>query len=202
MRKQIFMAAGLLLLSFGMSARNSAKEKSFRINTGESRIEWVGKKIAGQHSGTLNLKEGIIGVLVNKITAINVSMDMNSIACTDLNDANWNQKLVGHLKSDDFFGTEKYPESQFVATGIHVDKSASTYTVTGVLTIKGISNEITFPAKIAVNKDKITATGTAVVDRTKYGIKYGSGSFFSNLGDKAIQDNFEITFNLVATPEL
>ncbi|MDI1305369.1 MAG: YceI family protein, partial [bacterium] len=99
--------------------------------------------------------------------------------------------LNGHLKSEDFFGTEKFPTSTLVFKKV-VAKSANVYTVTGDLTIKGKTNSITFDLATTAN----SATTALKIDRTKYDIKYGSGSFFDNLGDKAISDEFELTVAL------
>jgi len=102
----------------------------------------------------------------------------------------WKDKLVGHLKSDDFFSVEKHPNAIFKITS--VKDSGSEQKVGGKIT-----HEISFPAKVSVNGGKVTASGTASIDRTKWDIKYGSGQFFSDLGDKIIRDEFEIKFVLV-----
>jgi hypothetical protein len=72
------------------------------------------------------------------------------------------------------------------------------YNVKGNLTIKGITNEISFPAKVSLENGNVQAMGTATIDRTKWNIKYGSGKFFQGLGDKMIYDEFEITFDIKA----
>ena len=116
----------------------------------------------------------------------------------------WNKKLVDHLKSDDFFSVEKFPQATFVSTGFERNENSNSgadYIVTGDLTIKGITNPVSFPVNIEVGNGQLTATGTAVLDRTKWDVKYGSGSIFKGLGDKMIYDEFEITFNLVAKSE-
>jgi polyisoprenoid-binding protein YceI len=100
--------------------------------------------------------------------------------------------LNGHLKSDDFFGTEKFPTSKLDFKLIS-DNNDGSYNVSADLTIKGITKPITFVITVKPN----TATTTLKINRTKYDIKYGSGSFFDNLGDKAIADDFDLTVNLV-----
>jgi polyisoprenoid-binding protein YceI len=116
---------------------------------------------------------------------------MNSINTTDLKAGEGKEKLDGHLKADDFFGVEAHPTATLAFKSIGV-KSKNTYTVNADLTIKGITKPITFD--MVVNKD--TATTKLAVDRTKYGIKYGSGSFFEGLGDKTISDNFDLSVSL------
>ena len=115
---------------------------------------------------------------------------MTSLTTTDLS-GDWKGKLDGHLKSDDFFGTAKFPTSTLVFKKI-ATKADGVYTVTADLTIKGISNPVTFD--IAVKGD--TATTVVTIDRTKYDIKYNSKSFFDSIGDKAIYDDFTLTVNL------
>jgi len=115
---------------------------------------------------------------------------MTSLTATDLT-GDYLGKLNGHLKSEDFFGTEKYTTSKLVFKKIAA-KANGVYTVTADLTIKDVTAPVTFD--ITVNGN--TAKAALKIDRTKYGIKYGSGSFFDNLGDKTINDEFELTVAL------
>lgn len=133
----------------------------------------------------------------NQLTGGSLVVDMATIKDLDLTDPEWNQKLIGHLRSDDFFGVEKYPVSRLVINKVE-SKGGNLYHLTGDLTIKGITKPVEFDSNISVTGNKLEATGTIPVDRTKYGIKYGSGSFFSNLGDKMIDDVFTLEFSLVA----
>jgi polyisoprenoid-binding protein YceI len=118
--------------------------------------------------------------------------DLTSITNTDLTDKEYNGKLIGHLKSDDFFAVEKHPTATFVVTKA-TPKSAGVYEVTGDLTIKGITKPATFPVTVKTTATGAEATGTLVVDRSKYDIKYNSKSFFENLGDKMINDDFSVS---------
>jgi polyisoprenoid-binding protein YceI len=106
-------------------------------------------------------------------------------------------KLEGHLKSDDFFGTEKFSTSNFTITKV-IPQGTAKYKVVGNITIKGITQEIQFPAELKAVDGKLVGTANIVIDRTKFNIKYGSGSFFDDLGDKTIYDDFELTVNIVA----
>jgi polyisoprenoid-binding protein YceI len=116
-----------------------------------------------------------------------------------IKDAEGSEKLEGHLKADDFFGVDKFPTSAFVIKKIA--GSGNTVTVTGDLTIKGITNSISFPAAVAWNADgSVTATADKIiVDRTKYGIKFRSKGVFPDIGDKMIYDDFELAIKLSAT---
>ena len=156
------------------------------VDTSKSTVNWEGKKVTGQHSGTINLKSGTLIFKGNKLAGGTFTVDMTSLTATDISGQSQG-KLNGHLKSEDFFGTEKHPTSILIFKTIAA-KSKTLYTVTADLTIKDKTNPVTFDLTIKGN----TATTTFNVDRTKYDIKYGSGSFFDNLGDKAIYDDFQL----------
>ncbi|WP_418263237.1 YceI family protein [Flavobacterium faecale] len=185
--KKLKTIALALVLVFTTANINAQTKK---IDAAKSNINWVGKKVTGKHNGTVNFKEGQLIFKNSKLVGGNFTVDMNSMTATDLS-GEYQQKLDGHLKSDDFFGTEKYPTSTLVFKKI-APKSKDVYTVTGDLIIKGKANPITFNLAVKGN----TASTTFNVNRTKYDIKYGSGSFFDNLGDKAISDEFELAVNL------
>ncbi len=169
----------------------NAKDNGFKIDAEKSKITWVGKKVTGQHNGTINLAEGNFTMKGKKLTGGTFTIDMAS-----LKDAEANARLETHLKSDDFFSTEKFPKSTFVAKSIE-SKGGDQYNVKGDLTIKGITNEVEFPATIVIANGQINAKANIKVDRTKFDIKFRSGNFFENLGDKAIEDNFELNVELV-----
>jgi polyisoprenoid-binding protein YceI len=182
--KAIELALVVVLSTVSVSAQTK------KVDASASTINWVGKKVTGQHSGTVNLKDGALVFAGKKLTGGSFTVDMTSLTSTDLS-GEYLGKLNGHLKSEDFFGTEKFPTSTLVFKKIGT-KAKNVYTVTADLTIKGITKPVTFD--IAVNGN--TATAAFNVDRTKYDIKYGSGSFFDNLGDKAISDEFELAVAL------
>jgi len=169
----------------------TAQEK--KINTSKSEISWVGEKVTGKHTGTIDFKDGVLTFKNNKLTGGNFTVDMNSVTVTDLEAGKGKEKLEGHLKADDFFGTDKYPTAKLVFKSVKATKKPNVYTVTADLTIKNITKPVTFDLTVSNN----SATTTFKVDRTKYDIKYGSGSFFDGLGDKAIYDDFILTVNLV-----
>ncbi|KIA85668.1 YceI family protein [Flavobacterium sp. AED] len=182
--KSIALALVVVLSTVSISAQTK------KVDATKSTIHWVGKKVTGQHEGTVNLKDGKLIFKGKKLAGGLFNVDMTSLTSTDLT-GEYLGKLNGHLKSEDFFGTEKFPTSTLVFKKV-VAKSANVYTVTGDLTIKGKTNSITFDLATTAN----SATTALKIDRTKYDIKYGSGSFFDNLGDKAISDEFELTVAL------
>jgi len=197
MKKLGGLVLGIILSATIVVANNGKGEKvAFEVDTNSSKVYWTGSKITGSyHTGYLSIENGTVTVENNKVTGGTVNMDLNSIVCTDLENEDSNKKLVGHLKSDDFFSVEKYPEAQFEIVNIKA-ANGNKYEVQGNLTMKGATHEITFPANISVVDGKVTADGTASIDRTKWDIKYGSGSFFKGLGDNMIKDEFEIRFEL------
>jgi polyisoprenoid-binding protein YceI len=187
-----------LLLAGGALAASASFAKTVSVDPAQSQVRWVGKKVAGEHSGTIGLKSGQLELDGHALKGGRFEIDMSSIADEDLKDAEWNGKLIGHLKSDDFFAVAKHPVSSFVITAAKPVKGLAgvTHEITGDLTIKGITHPVSFPASVEVKGDKVHATGKVQVDRTKYEIRYGSGKFFQNLGDKMINDSFEIALDL------
>ncbi len=171
---------------------------TYKVDTDKSKIEWTGKKVTGQHTGAIKLASGEIAVNGKVPASGKFTINMNSMTCTDLQGGGA-EKLLGHLKSDDFFGTEKYPTSTFTATKI-TPAGANKVNVTGNLTIKGKTAAITFPATYTLAGSTLTVVAPEVkVDRTVYDIRYGSKSFFESIGDKAIDNDFLLNVTLVAT---
>lgn len=161
-----------------------------KINTQKSSINWIGKKVTDEHGGTLKFKEGSLTFKNKVITGGSFVVDMTTLANTDQTGKD-KEKLEGHLKSSDFFDTEGYHTAKMVFKSVTA-KSKGNYAVKADLTIKGKTNPITF---IMITKGK-TATANLNIDRTKFGIQYGSGSFFDDLGDRTIYDEFELNVSL------
>ncbi len=178
-----------LLIAFGTMNVSAQTEK---IDASKSKLTWVGKKVTGQHDGTVALQSGNLIFKDQKLTGGTFTVNLKSIAVADLKAGEGKEKLEGHLKSDDFFAVDKNPTAVMVFKNVAA-KSTNVYTVTADLTIKGITKPVTFDLAVKGN----TATSNFKIDRTKYDIKYGSGSFFDNLGDKAIYDDFEVTATIV-----
>lgn len=180
----------VLILAVGVAAASfTTKTIMEKVSVKSSSITWVGKKVTGKHSGTIDLKDGFFEMENGNITGGEFVIDMNSIACTDLEGDSKGQ-LEGHLKSDDFFGVENHPTAKLVIT--NAVKDGNSYTVTGDLTIKETTEPISFDLQQA--GDNFTTTLT--IDRSKYNVRYGSGSFFDNLGDKTIYDDFTLDINM------
>ncbi len=176
--------------------------KTLVISLEDSKVNWTGKKVTGQHTGTIDISKGEVYVDNGKLTGGFVEMDMNSIKNSDLADPELNAKLVKHLKSDDFFAADKFPVSKFEITRVKElndpDKPNANAYVMGNLTIKNITRSIIFPAEIKIDNNVLKCKASADIDRTEWSIKYGSGKFIENLGDKMIYDVFNLEFSVTA----
>ena len=180
-------------------ATNVVTAQTQKVNTEKSSLKWLGKKVGGQHNGAVKISGGELTQKDGKITAGNFTIDMTSITVEDLTDPGYNAKLVGHLKSEDFFSVDKFNTATFKVTKVAAKKGeGSTHEVTGDLTIKGITNSITFPANITLKSSGYIATAKFKVDRAKYDVRYGSTSFFDNIQDKAIENDIEFDLYLVS----
>ncbi|WP_219224924.1 YceI family protein [Pedobacter antarcticus] len=175
----------------------SKKAISFKVDPGQSKLTWLAKKVTGEHAGTIQVRSGSLDVDNNILKGGSFELDTKTITVTDIEDKENNAKLLGHLKSDDFFAVEKFGTAKFVITSAQ-SKGSGLYQIKGNLTIKGITNEVTFPANVTVDNNKLVAKAKIKVDRTKYDIKFRSKSFFENLGDKTIYDDFDLDIQLVA----
>jgi len=177
-----------VLLAIFATLTFSAQTKS--IDLKKSNITWTGKKVTGEHSGTLNFKDGALVFKNKKVTGGTFTADMTSLTNTDQSDGG-KAKLEGHLKSGDFFNTDEYKTAKLVFKTI-AEKSPNVYSVTADMTIKGKTNPVKFELTVKAK----SASTTFSVDRTKYGIQYGSGSFFDDLGDRTIYDEFDLKVQL------
>lgn len=185
----------LAVFILALSLTTSVFAGSQNVDTAKSSVKWLAKKVTGEHTGTIAVKEGSLNVEKGKISGGKVVIDMNSIVDVDLTDANWNAKLIGHLKSDDFFSVATFPTAELAVNKVESD--GNIFTFSGNLTIKGITNPVSFKATSAKEGKNTTYKGVLTIDRSKFNVRYGSKSFFDNLGDKVINDEFTLDFNLV-----
>lgn len=170
--------------------------QDLKVDPQATTIKWHGKKVTGEHFGTIQLTEGRFVVEESRIVTGEFLVDMTSIKNTDVKDDGYRQKLENHLKSDDFFGVEKFPVARLEIVDSET-LAENKLSVKGNLTIKDITHPIEFITVVDGN----TFTADLVIDRSKYNVRYGSGSFFDNLGDKTIYDDFKLTVNLVTYPD-
>lgn len=168
----------------------------FQIHKPSSTINWTGKKVLGLHTGSINIAEGFIEISDNQITGGEVLIDMSSISITDIDDKKTSNEFLAHLFSPDFFSVDAFKTAKLVITGSSKTDNGK-FKIDGTLTIKDISHPVSFKASIEVFNDYLHSLGEMVIDRTLYNIRYGSGKFIANLGDKLIYDDFILQFKLV-----
>lgn len=194
MKKLVLLLAVAAFIGFAFT--NPTEVKSYKIDKEKSSIAWKAYKVTGSHEGTIALQDGELKFEKGVFKSGSFEIDMRTITVTDL-EGEYKGKLEGHLKSDDFFGVTENPIASFETTSVKAADTANSYNVTGNLTLKGITNEISFVANVDASKTPIVTTATLKIDRTKYNVRYGSNSFFDNLGDKAIYNEFDLEIRLV-----
>lgn len=174
----------------------------FTVDTALSQINWKGAKPLGTHNGTIAIAKGVLYASGDAIQSGEFVIDMNTITSLDL-EGDMKTNLENHLKGTvegkegDFFNVNQYPTSKFELTGVNtVDGKMM---VSGNLTIKDKTQNISFPASVSTDGNMIKLSSeTFTIDRTQWGVNYGSKTIFDNLGDKFINDEIELTVSLVA----
>jgi len=183
-------------LLIALSALNGFAQ-TYKVDPAGSKIVYVGKKVTGEHTGTLTLKNGSLTLKGDEITAGELVADMNSLNSTDITDKDYNAKYVSHMKSADFFHTEKFPESKLVIKSSK--KTDKGILVQGELTMLGVTKPVTFVVNQLNKTDsQVSGKSNLTLNRTDWGLKYGSSNFFKGLGDKAINDEFTLSVELIA----
>jgi len=191
MKKLLSILSLTMAVSIMMSFDKPVKDEKYTVDTERSKIDWTAKKVGGGHTGTIKINSGSLTYNGKSLTGGTFLIDMSSITSD-------NERVTNHLKSDDFFAAEKNPNSKFEITKVS-PAGTDRINITGNLTIKGISKPVSFPATIKQQKDLIVAVANGIrVDRTKYDIKFRSKTFFLDIGDRAVDDEFELNINLVA----
>lgn len=172
------------------------------LNLNRSTVAWEGTKVTGAHDGTIGLKSGELYIVDDQIVGGNIVLDMNQIVVLDIENPETNARLRGHLESDDFFSVATFPEATFEMAKLvkhdNVPEGEPNYSISGNLSIKGITHGVTFPAHVRKNNGVITARADFDLDRTQWDIRFRSGRFFENLGDNLIHDNFNLKLDIVA----
>jgi polyisoprenoid-binding protein YceI len=197
MKKSTLTIFAIAVIGLISSFKPDAKTSTYTVDTKSSKMIWKAEKVTGKHDGTIQLSSGKVMSDGKTITGGTFVIDMNTIKVVDITDAEYNAKLLGHLKSNDFFSVEEFKTSTFEITSTKKIEGER-YQINGRLTIKEITNDVSFPATVKVTDKSIITVGTATVNRVKYGIKYGSGTVFTDIGDKAIMDDFQLEMNIIA----
>jgi polyisoprenoid-binding protein YceI len=216
MFKQLFpvLLIPMLLLGAGCASVEDVQEEvieevvvapvfedgSYVLQSEASSVAWTAKKRVGAtHNGTIQTQEGALIVQEGGIIGGSMIVDMNSIIDLDLTDEKFNEMLVTHLKSADFFGVETYPTATFAVSEVVALEGieGSTHRIDGTLTIKDIENDISFAANLSSDDAGIHIVGMVTLDRTLWDIRYGSGKFFENLGDGLVEDEFQLDVDML-----
>ncbi len=190
MKNKLTTLGAAILVALITFSFNEIQGEKKEIKTENSTLTWKGYKMTGSHYGTVAIQSGHLVFNEGELSGGEFEVDMTTLVSDDLT-GEYKGKLEGHLKSDDFFGTDKHPTAKLVFT--KVERSGkNSYSVTGDLTIKGTTSPVTFELSVYGNK----ANATMKVDRTTYDIRYGSASFFDDLQDKVIYDEFDLVADI------
>jgi polyisoprenoid-binding protein YceI len=176
----------------------------YNVDPAASIINWEGAKIAYSHTGTMPISEGKMMVADGKIVGGMFTINVAGMKNTDIEDPEKAAKLEGHLKSADFFDTEKFPIATFNITSVSpaAEGADHTHNVSGNLTIKDKSRNIMIPATVEMEGDMVKATTPAfVIDRYQWGVEYGSGNLVDIAKDDIINDEVGLTLTLVANKQ-
>ncbi len=173
-------------------------EATYVVDTEASTLVWFGSKPIGiSETGTVQIADGSLTFDGDQFVSGSMVIDMQTIETTSQS-GGMAEQLVGHLSSDEFFGVTTYPTATLVIKSAQPTEVANQYLVTGDITIKETTQEIEFLTDVTVEEDSLTATAEIVLDRAAFDVRYGSDSFFDNLGDELISDEMELTVTLVA----
>ena len=185
------------------AAVSESTSQKYVADVTKSTIEWKGFKPTGTHNGTVKIDTGTFQVSDGNLQSGTFLIDMKSIVSLDL-EGDMKNNLEAHLmgtvegKEGDFFNVKQFPSAAFEITGTE-SIAGGKINLSGNLTIKGIKNNVTFPARVKTEGDMMTITSDVfTIDRTKWGVNFGSKSVFDNLGDKFINDEMELKINVVA----
>lgn len=190
----------LALPGLAMAHNANDTQVTYTADVTSSTVTWKGYKVTGKHHGTVALKSGTLIFDNNMLVGGEFVIDMTTIRNTDMAGSGGAEKLEGHLKSDDFFGVQKYPSAKFVISKVIPYGTNGDYRIYGDLTIKGITKPIKFMSNVKTTGGSIAATADITIDRSEFDVRFGSGSFFDNLGDKAIHDDFDLGIEMTLNP--
>lgn len=179
---------------------------SYRIDPENSRLEWIGRNLSNRHFGRIDIQEGDLVISGGRLSAGSIVLDMNTISNMDLQDPAWRDMLITHLKSDDFFGVERFPVASLTLTGWEEQEGGSSEApiglATGDLAIRDVTRRVSFPAIVAPQPDgSIKAHAAFDIDRTLWNVNYGSCRLFERLGMHLVHDLISLELFVVARRE-
>ena len=188
----VLLVAAFLISSFTISPHTN----DVKVNTKNSKLIWTGSKPTGSHTGTIDILSGFLTFDHGNFVGGTFSIDMQSLATNDMSEES-NKKLDRHLKNEDFFDVEKFSDANLKITKVFKIDDRN-YSVLADLTMKGITNPISFEAEVTGSGNSFVAAAKFTIDRTKWGVEYKSGNIFKNLGDKIIYDDIELDVFLIS----
>jgi polyisoprenoid-binding protein YceI len=172
-------------------------DTEYKVDEEVSKVRWTGYKVGGSHFGTVGIKEGVVYEKDGVFAGGRFVMDMAQIVVDDIEDLEQNKKLTNHLKNEDFFNVEKYPETTFELTQVLQEYGTNMYSVVGIMTIKDVTKEVGILAHIIKEGDKYIVDSKFALDRSLFNVRYGSETFFDNLGNKLIDNTMDFSLSLV-----
>lgn len=188
----------LVFATTGALAQNKPMMTTYTVDTDKTTVAYHATKVTGKHEGFVKVKSGKLVFTGPELTGGDIIVDMNSMTVTDIEDKGYEEKYLTHMKSEDFFNTAKYPEAKLEVKKARM--KGKDLEVTGDLTMIGVTKPVTFTVTEWKWSDKeVTGKSTLKLDRTKWGLRYGSASFFKSIGDKAIHNEFTLKIDLRAT---
>jgi hypothetical protein len=222
MKKYIFFlttaVAAMMFASCGSNASEAgAADSTMKATEGSasylvdsnSTMGWGGSKIVGigTHAGTIAIQEGSISVENGNITAGTFTVDMKKIVCTDSGlPAEFAAKLIGHLSADDFFNVEKFPTAKFVISEVKAEANGeNTHVISGNLTLRDSTKNISFPAAVAITENGVTAKGKTTINRLDWGVNYDKANMSisekaaSKLKNGVVSKDITISFDIKAS---
>jgi polyisoprenoid-binding protein YceI len=199
--------AGFPVEGLGVSLESAITpaDGNYRLDTSSSVIRWTGRNLFNHHEGSLKLSSGSADLKGGNLESAQFAIDMNAITCGDISDSQMNGMLITHLKSEDFFWVDEFPSASFVSRSVSPIAGATpgskNWTVTGDLTLRGVTAEVTFPAVVAMKPEGIlVAQAEFSIDRTRWGVVYGSGKFFARLAHHVVNDDVQLHLKLFLLP--
>ncbi len=181
------------------------RDGTHQIDMKQSKVEWTGRNLTGAHSGTIKLREGCIEIESGRAVRGSFKLEMRDIECADIKDGPMRDMLEAHLKSEDFFDVTRFPEAVFLLSRItplaDVPLGNPNCEITGDLTLKGVTRDLSFRAILAPTPDGLLAADAHFdIDRTRWNVLYGSGKFYEKLGKHLVNDEISIALKLVTLP--
>ena len=214
--KNLFIISVIASLVFACNPKSAEEAKTgeakkagassgavYELAADGSVVHWRGTKPGGEHDGVVDVTEGKVMVDNGTITGGSFTIDLNSIENHDL-EGDMNARLVGHLKSEDFFHTEEYPNAVFQIVSVEAKEAMApeggvkpTHEITGNLAMRGVTKSITFPAAITVTGNKVEAkTNEFAINRTLWGVNFKSKTVFAEFKDDFIGDMINLKFDV------